>query len=154
MQVVESFNNTRGIESRCTLIKIASVTQNSPELSTETRLQKHIQIFCICNYQQKHFENVESKVQLPLNVLKSLTMKLQFDSIIICFSLRMCCCCRVSTIWAFFITFKAKLLDVSVANVTSSTLPNPPTPKVATFRKSESSIWANCSLSLKRDKKV
>ena len=75
-------------------------------------------------------------------------MKSQLDSIIICFSLKMCCCCLVSTICAFFMTFKAKLFVWSVARVTSSTRPKPPTPKVATFLRSGRVILENCSLSL------
>ena len=58
----------------------------------------------------------------------------------------MCCCCLVSTIWLFFICFNAKLLCLlSPAIITSSTRPNPPTPRVAIIRRSDNFRGLNSS---------
>ena len=65
---------------------------------------------------------------------------LQF--IMIFFSLYTCSCCCVSTICFFFKHFSANVFGFpspiffELANCTSSTLPNPPTPKVARISKS------------------
>ena len=58
------------------------------------------------------------------------------------FSLYTCSCCCVSTICFFFKHFSANVFGFpspiffELANCTSSTLPNPPTPKVARISKS------------------
>ena len=91
-----------------------------------------------------------------LNVWYILTMKGLLHSSMISFSLRMCCCCFTSLI-SFFLSFlRAKGVFVGPA-VTSSTLPKPPTPRVATQTSSSSlTVWAekseeegtSCSLSI------
>lgn len=88
------------------------------------------------------------KYFLSLKVLKSLTTKSQSASPIILFSDMICCCCLVSTICAFFICFRANDLELSPAICTNSTLPNPPTPKVAKGRRSCNRRSLNSSLSL------
>ena len=63
----------------------------------------------------------------------------------------MCCCCRVSTIWLFFICLSAKLLFFpSPAIMTSSTRPKPPTPRVAMMRRSDNFNALNSSWMLER----
>lgn len=88
------------------------------------------------------------KYFLSLNVLYSFTMNSQFISDMISFSDMMCCCCLVSTIWAFFICLRAKDRDGSPEIWTSSTRPKPPMPRVAMMRRSDRRRFANSSLSL------
>lgn len=94
------------------------------------------------------------KYFLSLNVLYNFTINSQFISDIISFSDMMCCCCLVSTIWAFFICFRAKDLVGSPWIWTSSTRPKPPIPNVAMMRRSERRRLANSSLSLKNTKQL
>lgn len=88
------------------------------------------------------------KYLASLNVLYNLTIKSQLASPIISFSDMMCCCCFVFTIWSFFICLRAYDLDGLPCIWTSSTLPNPPTPKVATMLSSDNLTFSNSSLSL------
>jgi hypothetical protein len=90
-----------------------------------------------------------------LNVLNSLTMKSQLASPMISFSDMMCCCWRVSTICAFFICFRAKERFAASPWIwTSSTRPNPPTPNVVNFFRSERATRSNSSFILEAAAKV
>jgi hypothetical protein len=47
MQVVESLDYARGVESRRRIIKVSTITQNCPQLAAQTAFHQHVQVFAI-----------------------------------------------------------------------------------------------------------
>lgn len=122
------------------------------EMMMETKFNSPLSLKIVHNSPPRQVSISIYKYFLSLNVLYNLTMNSQFISDIISFSDMICCCCLVSTIWAFFICLSAKDLVGSPWICTSSTLPKPPIPNVAMMRRSERRKLANSSFSLELTK--
>lgn len=89
VEIVEGLDHATRYESGSVVVKTTSVTQDSPNLASQTRLQHHVNVFCILerSIQPKNFKNFNT-TRCGCFVFY-LQMKGFLQPIMIVFSLRM-----------------------------------------------------------------